>query len=522
MIVNSIHIKKFRGFNDVQFQLGKNMTVIAGQNGTQKTTILGIISQPFTITDEDNPIYGEKPLCGGNYKSLFSEKFKLSETFDKPKSHEWTLHLNRVEEPEFTLESIERKVKSGSKGIRFWRKGDRSKGSGYIQLPVIYLSLSRLFPIGEDSDIDASSEISLTNSEFEFYQEWHNKILIIPDVEMTQVDYLASKQKNTLGATTSFYDWRMNSAGQDNIGKILLAILSFKRLKEKYGTDYQGGILAIDEIDATLYPASQLKLIEALRKFSSQLNIQVVFTTHSLTILQKACEWQEDQRILGQIKVVYLQKYDTSVRAIDNISYQAIRDRLNVVLSERQRTKKVPVFTEDKEGDIFLRAIIKRRSSSLQFVDCTLGCDNLIELARKKIIGFKYPQSVVVLDGDVRSESSKMRKINKLKNFLILPGNNSPERLLAEFLHGLPDDSPFWENIYEGYSKQHVFRDFSFREIQNNREKAKQWFNSQKEYWGRNCANVINPWIEENKEDVKAFIKQYDSLIEKYNKLLLT
>ena len=522
MIVNSIHIKKFRGFNDVRFQLGKSLTVIAGQNGTQKTTILGIISQPFTITDEDNPIYGEKPLCGGNYKSLFSEKFKLSETFDKPKSHEWTLHLNRAEEPEFTLESIERKDKTGSKGIRFWRKGDRSKGSGYIQMPVIYLSLSRLFPIGEDSDIDASLEISLTNAEFEFYQEWHNKILIIPDVEMTQVDYLASKQKNTLGATTSFYDWRMNSAGQDNIGKILLAILSFKRLKEKYGADYQGGILAIDEVDATLYSASQLKLIEALRKFSSQLNIQVVFTTHSLTILQKTCEWQEDQRIPGQIKVVYLQKSDASVRAIDNISYQAIRDKLNVVLSERQKTKRTPVFTEDKEGEIFLRAIIKRRSSSLQFVDCTLGCDNLIELARKKIVGFKYPQSVIVLDGDVRSERSKMRKINNYNNFLILPGDKSPERLLAEYLHRLPDDSPHWENIYDGYSKQHVFRDFSLREIQSIREKAKQWFNTQKVYWGRNCVNVINPWIEDNREDVNTFIEQYDNLIEKYNKLMMT
>src|SRR5690606_838903 len=154
MIINSVHIKKFRGFNDVRFELGANLTVIAGQNGTQKTTLLGIISQPFTITDKTNPLYGEKPLCGGNYKSLFSEKFKLSDAFDQAKGHEWTLSLNNETEPEFTVESIERKDKSGSKGIRFWQKGDRSKGSGYIQLPVIYLSLSRLFPIGEDTSID--------------------------------------------------------------------------------------------------------------------------------------------------------------------------------------------------------------------------------------------------------------------------------------------------------------------------------------------------------------------------------
>ncbi|MDO6440217.1 AAA family ATPase [Cyclobacterium sp. 1_MG-2023] len=521
MIIKSIHIKKFRGFNDVRFELGANLTVIAGQNGTQKTTLLGIISQPFTITDKENPLYGEKPLCGGNYKSLFSEKFKLSDAFDQPKGHEWTLSLNNVTEPEFTVESIERKDKSGSKGIRFWQKGDRSKGSGYIQLPVIYLSLSRLFPIGEDTSIDTSNEITLTEAEFKFYQDWHNKILIIPNVEMTSVDYLASKQKNTLGANTSFYDWKMNSAGQDNIGKVLLAILSFKRLKEIHGAAYQGGILAIDELDATLYPASQLKLIEALRKFSSQLNIQVVFTTHSLSILEKACEWQEDVKITGQLKVVYLQKVDSKVKAIDNISYEVIKNKLNVALSIRQKPKKIPVFTEDKEGEVFFRAIIKRKSTVLQFVDCTLGCDNLIELARKKIVGFRFPESLIVLDGDVKTEASKMRKINQNKNFLVLPGNKSPERLIAEFLYNLPDESEHWDNIYDGYSKQHVFRDYSLREIQTNRDKAKEWFNSQKPCWGRNCANVINLWMAENQEEVDAFIYDFEKLLEKYNKLLL-
>lgn len=519
MIINSIHIKKFRGFENVEFSLGANITVIAGQNGTQKTTILGIISQPFSISKQDNPLYGEKPLCGGNYRSLFSEKFKLSDTFDKPGKHEWTLYLNSEEKPEFPLESIERKDKSGSKGIRFWKKKDKSGGSGYIQLPVIYLSLSRLFPIGEDSDIDSSTEISLTDDEFEFYKVWHDKILIIPNVDMTQVDYLASKQKNTLGVTTKFYDWKMNSAGQDNIGKILLAILSFKRLKEKHGSDYEGGILAIDEIDATLYPASQLKLIEALRKFSSKYKIQIVFTTHSLTVLEKACEWQEDESIPDQVKVVYLQKYDNLVKAINNISYQKIRDKLNVTLSAQQPKKKIPVFTEDKEGETFFRAIIKRRSSCLQFLDCSLGCGNLIELARKNVPGFKYSQSIIVLDGDVKSESSQLRRINKMNNFLILPGDKSPEKLLAEFLHSLPDSSPYWEEIHEEYNKQYVFRDYTIEEIWNDRDKAKKWFNSQKEYWGRNCTRIINLWMKDNKEDVDEFIEQYDNLIESYNQI---
>ena len=514
MIIKDVHIKQFRGFNDVQFDLGTNLTVIAGQNGTQKTTILGILSQPFSITDKDNPLFGETPLCGGNYRSSFAEKFKLSETFDKPQKHEWTLKLNDTSETEFTIESIRRD--STSDAIRFWKKGDRSKGSGYIQLPVIYLSLSRLFPIGEDTGIDPSTDINLTQDEFNFYQEWHNKILITPDAQMTSVDYLKSNQKNTLGANTSYYDWKMNSAGQDNIGKILLAILSFKRLKDKHKDLYKGGILVIDELDTTLYPASQLKLIEALRKFSSQFKIQIIFTTHSLTMLKELCFHQNNPLIRGQIKVIYLQKIDHSITVSENISYQTIQHKLNVTLSQKQKNKKIPAFTEDKEGEFFAKAILKGKSTPLEFVDCKMGCGNYIELAKKKVGCFKYPQSIIFLDGDVRLEKSKKQELHRLKNILVLPGLQSPERILAEFLHNLPNNSNCWNKIYPEYTKQNAFRDFSLKEIQTDREKAKAWFNAQKQYWGRGCVNVINIWIAENQIEVNDFIIKYDQLLAKY------
>ncbi|WP_435525385.1 AAA family ATPase [Chryseobacterium indoltheticum] len=164
MLIKKITIEKFRGFNNAEFELGNNITAIAGQNGTQKTTILGLLSQPFTITDDSNPIINERPLSGGNYKSSFSEKFKLSQNFDKPKDHIWTLETNDVENSVFTLESIPR----DKNNIRFWQKGDKSKGSGYLQYPVIYLSLSRLMPIGEDNNINTDKDIELTDDELNF------------------------------------------------------------------------------------------------------------------------------------------------------------------------------------------------------------------------------------------------------------------------------------------------------------------------------------------------------------------
>lgn len=77
-MINKVHIERFRGFHNVEFELGSHLTIIAGQNGTQKTVLLGIITQPFSISDIDSPMKNEAPLCGGNYKSQFSDKFKFS------------------------------------------------------------------------------------------------------------------------------------------------------------------------------------------------------------------------------------------------------------------------------------------------------------------------------------------------------------------------------------------------------------------------------------------------------------
>ncbi|OPC19545.1 ABC oligo/dipeptide transport, ATP-binding protein [Elizabethkingia anophelis] len=514
MLIEKIHIEKFRGFKNVEFELGQNITVIAGQNGTQKTTILGMLSQPFSITDKSNPLLSEKPLSGGNYKSSFSEKFKLSKNFDAPKTHSWTLFTNDNDNPEFTLESITRN--QNTQDIRFWKKGDRSRGSGYLQYPVIYLSLSRLFPIGEDRTLKANDTIILTRDEIRLLNDWHNKILIIPDLEIKELNYLESTQKNTIGVNTDFYDWQMNSAGQDNLGKILLAVLSFKRLKENYPNEYTKGILVIDEIDTTLYPASQIKLFEHLRRFSSKYNIQIIFTTHSLNLLELATSIQQDPKQSKQIKVIYLQKIDNEIKAIDNLTFGSIQNKLNVSLSTSKQKTKINTFTEDKEGEIFLKGLLKSKKSTLNFIQCTMGCANYLELVKRNIPGFSFPQSLICLDGDVKNEKKNMRLITGFKNIILLPGNNSPERLLAEMLNSELESSEIWEQLFPEYTKQICFSEYTIKDIETDRQKAKLWFNSQKQYWGTNCTKVINFWINKNKPLHTEFLEQFEIVLEKF------
>ncbi|MCK9182715.1 MAG: AAA family ATPase [Fibrobacteraceae bacterium] len=507
MAIEKISIRKFRGFQNVGFELGSHLTVIAGQNGTQKTTLLGMLTQPFAITDSENPLSKEKPLCGGNYKSAFSEKFKLSSAFDIPKEHEWTLTYDGGKL--FTIESI--KPNDDRKNpVRFWQKGTRSRGSGYIPKPVIYLSLSRLLPIGEDNDV-MDRGISLSEEEQNLYKELHDDILCIRDIRLTKVSHLEGGNKNTLGANTDIYDWKMNSAGQDDLGKIILAMLSFKRLKENHKDFYDGGILAIDELDATLYPASQEKLIDKLRRYASKYDIQIIFTTHSLSMLEHIYALQKAQKKADDIRIVYLEKEDSFIKVLPDPSFEDITCKLKI-LAGKESQEKVLVFSEDDETRCWIKTLLGSRKKYLKFVNCKIGCDSLIQLTKQKIPPFCFPNSMIILDGDAT------KKVVRLKNYMVLPGGVPPERVLAEFLNGLRDVDDFWTNCRRNYTKQVAFRDINLSEIQRNRESAKKWFKSQLPYWGRNASKAINAWVSVNPEEKKSFIARFDSLLNSLGK----
>jgi predicted ATPase len=512
MLITKVHIEKFRGFHNQDFEVGSMLTAIAGQNGTQKSTLLGMITQTFTLTDGENPMYGEKPLCGGSYKSAFNDKFRLSPKYDKPKEHEWTLSFD--DGTDFTIESISR---TGSDKIRFWKKGARDKGDGYKQYPTIFLSLKRVLPIAESGTVSESN--LLTEQEFEDFKKLHDKIFIT-ESNIESASILENTNKQTIGITTNKYDWNENSVGQDNLGKIILALFSFRRLKEKYPNDYKGGILAIDELDATMYPASQKILLAELRKYASKLNLQIFFTTHSLSLLESVddllSECNKKDCTKDQVRLIFLKRQDENIIINDKATYQNITLNLQVIQGKKKEISKISVYTEDKETIIFSRYLLGGKASVLQFIDVDFSGANLISLVTKKVPSFNAPEAIVIVDGDVRKEKKKMKSISKTNNILILPTNMSPEQLTATFLHRLSDGDGLWESIGDGYSKQVCFKDYLYDDIMKDREKAKAWFRQEKPMWGRNAAKVLTPLFNKYDEDHKKFIGEFEEILKLY------
>ena len=78
MIIKSIEIEKFRAIENLSLDIGKNITAIAGRNATLKTTLLGMLGQPFTIS-KGHPMYGCTTIDGYNFimAQLSRQKFDV-------------------------------------------------------------------------------------------------------------------------------------------------------------------------------------------------------------------------------------------------------------------------------------------------------------------------------------------------------------------------------------------------------------------------------------------------------------
>lgn len=512
--IDKIYIHEFRKFHNIEITLGQKVTAIAGKNGTMKTTLLGILGQPFSMNNVNNPLCTERTLDGAEFETDLNDKFKFSPEKDVAGHHRWDVYFGNPQissESPYPVNSILRSTKTG--GLRFWHSSKRDKGSGFRTFPVIYLSLQRLSPLGESKNQKFDGTI-LTAEEKAFVERYHNTILCTQITPVETGITTASNKKATIVSTTAEYDAYGISAGQDNVGKILLAVLSFKRLMDRHPNEYQGGLLLIDELDAAMYPAAQEKLTELLFRFASDYKLQIVFTTHSMTVLEKI----KEKKYRGEASLVYLYERGGKVEIHSNPSVSEMRNHLNAVARKPTDLKKIKVYCEDDVGRNFAKSLLgstisravdfNKRFGSVSAEHYHLFIDAGID---------EFVSSLIILDGDKKTRSGKTAA---KKNVVILPPNCSPatcpEKLFYDYLRGLLDTDEFWSTDLDGHTKETCFR--NFENTPANTDQYKNWYNEQKIYWGRGCARLHKRWMKDHPQEVSRFRddfqRAYDLLAE--------
>src|SRR5574344_1724458 len=101
------------------------------------------------------------------------------------------------------------------------------------KFPVIYLGLKRLFPNADEIKFNTINS-DLSNTEKKFYINEVKNIMLVNN-NQNDVEKVITSNKNYYGIKTNKYGAAGNSAGQDNIGQIMTAILSFSKLSARQG-----------------------------------------------------------------------------------------------------------------------------------------------------------------------------------------------------------------------------------------------------------------------------------------------
>lgn len=436
--LRKIFIEKFRALRDVEIEFGDYVTVICGKNGTSKSSILGIAAQIFSFDKDyvrDQPLSYHQ-ISGRGFKSQYTDHFRISDTYDQPGSMRVNIELNDgyTREPATGNLVLMRRRDSPRPVVRNNSSAEGNTSRNFTH-PVIYLSLKRLYPI-TDRDYQVT--------DFEYLEHHKNEFIALTNELLNRNSTIATSTGGTISSAVSHgnnYDQDSVSAGEDNAGQIVLAIMSFRKLKEEYA-NYQGGLLLIDEADAGLFPTAQTNLLKILDRECQRLDLQVIMTSHSPTLIEYA--YQQSLKLRRKYKTIYLSNTYGDVQVMPDMSWPQINADIHtrtIQASAEVALPKVNVYFEDDEG-LDLYKIVMAKQPVNKFLNpvkgVTLGCTNYIQLIQKKISEFSQ-RSLICLDADVE-------RTTQYKTVLLLPGALPPDQLIFEYLFNLPANHAIWRN----------------------------------------------------------------------------
>ncbi len=532
----------FRMFRNLEIPISERLTVIAGHNGIGKSTLLGLIANGSELKTS----FG-KTLFNRAFQAQFHELFYLDEERDYVEE--------RNKKPSFQLHYINEAGQRLVKEFKVSRHGDKKKGEkrlkvvprgsaegwdvgneAKVPIPTLFLSMSRMSPIGEfPEELKAQLERKMGDEDRFYIRERFKAIIDHKVLDTSNIN------KHELSGTTkrSFlpefdHSSRTISLGQDSLSSIITALASFNHLKRNW-SDYKGGILLIDEIDAGFHPRAQIKIIELLKKEARNLKLQIIMTSHSLTICQEVLKISDETARGGRNidNVVYIQDV-LRPHLMEHVSYDTIkRDMLNQLPKPQPQKPKVKIYFEDDEAKWFFEQLlplynfdcVKLYSHELCLISAKLGCNNLYQLYSKDDY---FKTLVIVFDADVLMEEEIKPLISSEKTVLCLPSSSTetedkemltPEyqiyNFLAELLQDL--DHPFWSQLPEGYHREN-FKDEIIDTFphqsgdQKLRVVRKDWFREHRFHF--EDAHVVKFFVEENKRNVDIFMNDLRTAIE--------
>lgn len=393
-LLETITLNGLRGWNGQTVSFPFPVTAIVGENGTGKSTIIKCAACGYENADRS--------------KRFFPSSFFVETHWDT-----------------IAGVTIDYRVKIGN-NVRTYRTTKPSKRwrvpEDMPERNVFLLDVSRTLPL--DASVgyakiarQAAAEVSTTQINADLRgrlshilgRDYRNARFAVSDVDARREVGLLERE---WGELSQFHQ----GAGED-------ATLDFFRIIQGV-PDYS--LLLIDEVEASLHPRAQRRLVRFLLWLARHRRVQVILSTHSPYVLE---ELPPEARVLllpgpAGTSVVYGVSSELAMTRID----EAVHPELYV-------------FVEDREAVILLREILASDGTAAELLSriaaIAVGPVNVVQLLGTLADQHRLPyRSIAVVDG---GESVSAGCIS-------LPGGAAPERCVYEGLRATK-----WRNMPERF-----------------------------------------------------------------------
>ncbi|WP_028983289.1 AAA family ATPase [Sporolactobacillus terrae] len=529
-MLEQVYVKKFRKLENLDFKIASRLTLISGVNGIGKSTLLGIIAngsgtKTFKTLNNElfHPDFRNYFILNKNehrdarksndyYEVVLKYLYASNDVFKRVR----TSHPNQ-QKLKLVPRTVDNQNKESDQNTEFIEKSTGITGSGRIPLPTYYLSLSRLYPFGETNITDANikkvgqrKNINDQEALVNKYIEMYNKVLP-RSIDLQNTDLYDTLKPNI--NTSNFYI-ELNSSsiitqsvGQDSLSGIINSLLNFYNIKDEQ--NYKGGILCIDEIDVSLHPDAQLRLLRLLKECAEELNLQVIFTSHSLTIIQEMIKLStRDEK---KYSILYLKNNSRPYLSTQNLFSQIKADLYS---KTQYSAPKVKVYLEDDEARFVMFQLINDYLKkypithnpllNCEIISSQIGCKTLLQLPEKDSY---FKSIIIVLDGDAKyknklklseyldSDPQGLHPISNIpKNIICLPDDFSPEEIVFRALFRLAnnenDYSDFWDFVESNETLGNYYPQVILNELEDminsnhiDRVFLKDWFKTHKSFF---------------------------------------
>ena len=321
IILEKLLLENVGPFKKLELEFHKQLTVLIGNNGTGKSTIINTVASLWTIDYFISAIVN-KWLSRTHFGTTNSNiQMTVKDSMNQPEiSYEWPLESEGTLKSDSLFRTID--YKYPLIGMGSYRKFQKANLHGPTREDTVNKNdLLKKFSQRYHQEIDSSIQEWVVNRYFFSREEWGGKYkreleffthqfndLITEDfpVRFKTVSPLMDPVFETATGDTPFYQL---SSGIQSICYMFYEIISglSQYYPESENVFLEKGLVLIDEIEIHLHPEWQKVITSGLTKMFP--NCQFIVTTHSPIILSHS---QKDEEIIqltienGEIKSEYI------------------------------------------------------------------------------------------------------------------------------------------------------------------------------------------------------------------------